>query len=144
MEPRLQSGLNTAGKFSVSVLQYTMQIREMTLKELYPVYELVKQLHTDLSYDEFEDLIYDMRHMEYKMFGILERGELVCYAGVAVQTNLYHKRHLYVFDLVTDEKHREKGYAKMMLEYLHDYAKTAACENLVLSSDLQEHGNSRH
>ncbi len=116
----------------------------MTLKELYTVYDVVKQLHRDLSYDEFEDLIYDMRHMEYKMFGILERGELVCYAGVAVQTNLYHKRHLYVFDLVTDEKHREKGYAKMMLEYLHDYAKTAACENLVLSSDLQEHGNSRH
>jgi GNAT superfamily N-acetyltransferase len=25
----------------------------------------------------------------------------------------------------------------MMLEYLHDYAKTAACENLVLSSGLQ-------
>ncbi|QOP43080.1 GNAT family N-acetyltransferase [Sulfurimonas sediminis] len=114
-----------------------MQIREMTLKELYPVYDLVKQLYTELSYDEFEDLVYDMRHMEYKMFGILERGELVCYGGAAVQTSLCHKRHLYVFDLVTDEKHREKGYAKMMLEYLQDYAKTAACEKLVLSFKWQ-------
>jgi len=114
-----------------------MQIREMTLKELYTVYDVVKQLRTELSYDEFEDLIYDMRHMEYKMFGILERDELVCYAGVAVQTNLYHKRHLYIFDLVSDEKYRNQGYATMMLEYLHDYAKTTACENLVLSSGLQ-------
>jgi len=115
-----------------------MQIREMTLKELYTVYDVVKQLRIELTYQEFEDLIYDMRYMEYKMFGILEQGELICYGGVAVQTNLYHKRHLYIFDLITDEKYRSKGYGKMMLEYLHDYAKTAACENLVLSSGLQK------
>ncbi len=111
-----------------------MQIREMDLKELYPIYDVVKQLRTALTYKEFEDLIYDMRHMDYKMIGIMDRDELVTYAGVAVQTNLYHKRHLYVFDLVTDEKYRAKGYGKMMLEYLEDYAKMGMCENIVLSS----------
>ena len=114
-----------------------MQIREMTLKELYTIYDLLKQLRPELCYEEFEDLIYDMRHMEYKMFGILKKGELVCYSGVAIQTNLYHKRHLYIFDLVTDRQYRSQGYGKMMLAYLHDYAKTAACENIVLSSGLQ-------
>jgi GNAT superfamily N-acetyltransferase len=114
-----------------------MQIREMNLKELYTVYDLLKELRESLSYDEFEDLIYDMRHMEYKMIGLFERGELVSYAGVAVQTNLYHKRHLYIFDLVTQKAFRSRGYGKMMMEYLCDYAKTAACENLVLSSGLQ-------
>ena len=114
-----------------------MQIREMTLKELYTVYELLKQLRQELSYDEFEDLIYDMRYMEYKMIGIFEKDQLICYAGVAVQTNLYHKRHLYIYDLVTDITMRSKGYGKMMLEYLRDYAKMAACEHLVLSSGIQ-------
>ena len=109
----------------------------MTLKELYTVYELLKQLRVDLSYDEFEDLIYDMRHMDYKMIGMFEKERLLSYAGVAVQTNLYHKRHLYIFDLVTDEAHRSQGYGKMMMEYLQDYAKMAACEHLVLSSGLQ-------
>ncbi len=113
-----------------------MQIRELDLKELQSVYEVLSQLRVDLSYKEFEDLIYDMRHMEYKMIGIMEKEELICYAGVGVQTNLYHKRHLYVFDLVTDKKYRAKGYAKMMLEYLVDYAKMAMCENIVLSSGL--------
>ncbi len=111
-----------------------MQIRELDLKELYTAYDVVKQLRETLSYREFEDLIYDMRHMDYKMFGIMQREKLISYAGVAVQTNLYHKRHLYVFDLVTDEAHRTKGYGKMMLEYLQDYAKTCMCENIVLSS----------
>jgi GNAT superfamily N-acetyltransferase len=114
-----------------------MQIREMSLKELFTIYDLLKQLRPALSYEEFEDLIYDMRHMEYKMIGLFEKQELISYAGVAVQTNLYHKRHLYIFDLVTDEEYRSRGYGKSMLAYLKDYAKMAACENLVLSSGLQ-------
>jgi ribosomal protein S18 acetylase RimI-like enzyme len=114
-----------------------MQIRELNLKELYTAYDVLKQLRKELSYQEFEDLIYDMRHMEYKMFGIIEADELITYAGVAVQTNLYHKRHLYVFDLVTDEKLRAKGYGNMMLDFLQDYAKTCMCENIVLSSGFK-------
>jgi len=114
-----------------------MQIRELNLKELYTAYDVLKQLRPMLSYKEFEDLIYDMRHIEYKMFGIMEGEELITYAGVAVQTNLYHKRHLYVFDLVSDEKYRSGGYGAMMLEYLEDYAKTCMCENIVLSSSFE-------
>lgn len=110
-----------------------MQIREMDFKELFEIYEVLKQLYVELSYKEFEDLVYDMRHMDYKMFGILERGKLVSYAGVAVQTNFYHKRHLYVFDFVTDINFRSQDYGKLMLEFLEDYAKTAMCESLVLS-----------
>lgn len=115
-----------------------MQIRELDLKELYTVYDVLSQLRTELSYKEFEDLIYDMRHMEYKMIGIMEEDCLVSYAGVAVLTNLYHKRHLYIFDLVTDEKYRGRGYGVMMLEYLKDYAKMAMCENIVLSSSFEK------
>ena len=111
-----------------------MQIRELDLKELQNVYDVLSQLRVDLSYKQFEDLIYDMRHMEYKMIGIMDADKLITYAGVCVQTNLYHKRHLYVFDLVTDEKYRGKGYGKMMLDYLVDYAKMGMCENIVLSS----------
>lgn len=114
-----------------------MQIRELNLKELLTAYEVVSQLRTSLSYKEFEDLIYDMRTMEYKMLGVMDGEKLITYAGVAVQTNLYHKRHLYVFDLVTDEKYRGKKYGKMMLEYLYDFAKMGMCENIVLSSGLQ-------
>lgn len=114
-----------------------MQIRELNLKELFVAYNVIKQLRPELSYDAFEDLIYDMRHMEYKMFGIFEKEELITYAGVAVQTNLYYKRHLYIFDFVTDTRYRNQGYAKMMMAYLTDYAKTAMCENIVLSSGFQ-------
>ncbi len=114
-----------------------MQIRELDLKELLSAYEVVSQLRDSLSYNEFEDLIYEMRSIEYKMFGIMDGEKLIAYAGAAIQTNLYHKRHLFVFDLVTDEKHRGKGYGEMMLEYLGDFAKMGMCQNIVLSSGFQ-------
>jgi len=113
-----------------------MQIRELDLKELVTVFDVLSQLREELDYDEFEDLIYDMRSMEYKMLGVMEGERLITYAGVAIQTNLYHKRHLFVFDLVTDESYRGRGYGKIMLDYLNDYAKMGMCENIVLSSGL--------
>jgi len=115
-----------------------MQIREMNLKELDVIYEVLSQLRKNLSFKEFDDLVYDMRHMEYKMIGLFQRGTLITFAGVSVQTNFYHKRHLFVFDLVTDENYRSKGYGKEMLEYLETYAKTAMCENIVLSSGFEK------
>ncbi|WP_455755535.1 GNAT family N-acetyltransferase [Sulfurimonas sp.] len=108
-----------------------MQIRELDLKELYTVYEVVKQLRTELSYEEFEDLIYDMRHMEYKMIGILEGDELITYAGVSIQTTLKDKRHLKVYDFITDEKYDSKKYDEIMKEYLYDYSKTGMCESII-------------
>lgn len=113
-----------------------MQIRELDLKELVTVFEVLSQLRRELDYDEFEDLIYEMRSMEYKMLGIMEGEKLITYAGVAIQTNLYHKRHLFVFDLVTDEEYRGRGYGKVMLDYLDDFARIAMCENIVLSSGV--------
>lgn len=120
----------------VITVKCCMQIRELDLKELEMAYGVLRQLRGELSYKEFEDLIYDMRYMNYTMFGIVEGEELITYAGASVQTNLYHKRHLYVFDLVSDDKYKSKGYGAMMLEFLSDYARASMCQNIVLSSSF--------
>lgn len=114
-----------------------MQIREISLKELDSAYALIKELRSNLEYDEFEDLVYEMRHQEYKMFGIYESQQLITYAGLSVLINLYHKRHLYIFDLVTTSAYRSQGYGHTMLAYLYDYAKIRNCENVVLSSGFE-------
>ena len=107
-----------------------MQIRELDLKELYTVYDVLSQLHTQLSYKEFEDLVYDMRHMDYKMIGIMEGDELITYTGVAIQTTFAQKRHLRVFDFITSKKYDSLKYDKIMKEYLEDYAKMGMCEGV--------------
>lgn len=114
-----------------------MQIRELALTELDVAYDVVKELRTQLSYDEYEDLVYGMRHQEYKIYGIFERGELVTYAGVSVQVNLYWKRHLFVYELVTRSSHRGRGYGREMLNYLRDIARMFQCERIALTSGHQ-------
>ncbi len=111
-----------------------MQIRELNLKELESIYCVLSQLYVSLSYDEFEDLVYDMRHVDYKMFGIMNGEILITYAGVVIGTNFYHKRHLVVFDFITDEKYEADRYGIMMLDYLKDYAKMAMCEKIVIQN----------
>ena len=111
-----------------------MQIRELDLKELQTAWEVVSQLYTELEYKEFEDLVYEMRS-NYTMVGIFEQGELVCYAGVNISTNLSYKRHLCIYEVVTDKQYRSQGYAKMMLEYLNDYARMGACERVVFLNE---------
>ena len=108
-----------------------MQIRELDLKELDTVYSVLSELYTDMSYKEFEDFIYDMRHMDYKMIGIMENDELITYAGVAIQTTFKNDRHLKVFDFVTSKKYDVKKYDEIMKEYLNDYAKMGMCESVV-------------
>ena len=108
-----------------------MQIRELDLKELYTVFDVLSELYPDISYKEFEDLVYDMRHMDYKMIGVMEGDELITYAGVAIQTTLKDKRHLKVFDFITSKKYDCKKYDEIMKDYLNDYAKMGMCEGSI-------------
>ncbi len=108
-----------------------MQIRELDLKELYTVYDVLKQLYLELSYEEFEDLIYEMKHMEYKMIGIIEDDKLVTFAGVAIQTTFLNKRHLRVFDFITSKEYDALKYDKIMKDYLVDFANVGMCESVV-------------
>lgn len=112
-----------------------MQIRELSFKELLSAYELVHLLHPTLDYDLFEDLIYEMRHIEYKMLGVFEKEQLISYAGVAVSTDLIYKRHLRVLEFITDPRYDTLKYDALLYEYLIDYAKMGMCEYLVFSQE---------
>jgi hypothetical protein len=102
-----------------------VQIREISLKELFEVYELVKTVYA-LSYEEFEDLIYEMRET-YTMIGVFEKQELLAFAGVSIVTTLKDARHLRVYDFVAkDEKTK-----KELHEYLLDYQKISAAKKVI-------------
>ena len=102
-----------------------MQIREISLKELYEAYELVKKIY-DIPYELFEDRIYEMRDT-YKMIGVFEKDLLLAYAGVEIKTTLKEGRHIRVYEITAvDEKS-----LKELQEYLKDYAKIAMAQKVV-------------
>ena len=111
-----------------------MQIREIKLSELEDAFNIIQELELGLEYEEYEDIVYDMRHQDYKLYGVYEKNTLVCYCGFSILTNLYYKRHIYVYELITSKKNRGLGYASEMIIFLNDFAKINNCNTIVLNS----------
>ena len=65
-----------------------------------------------------------MKEENYKLFSLRnEENEVVSLAGVAICTNFYNEKHVFVYDLVTAEAHRSKGYGKVLLSYVEKWGK---------------------
>lgn len=110
-----------------------MQIRIMDLKELDSAYTLVKELYTDMSYEAFEDAVYEMKKENYTMIGAFERGEIVGYAGVKIATSLKHGRHLIVYEFTTLQE--SQALDEELFSYLRDFAKMGMCQALLYVQD---------
>ena len=102
-----------------------MQIRELDLKELYEAYELVSILY-DITYKEFEDLIYEMKD-SYKMLGVFDKNTLLAYAGIKILTTLKDKRHIRVFDIVAKD---DRSLSELK-SYIQDYAKISMAQKVI-------------
>lgn len=113
-------------------------LRELlTEKELVDVYPVMNQLRTNLSLQEYLTLFSQMKEEGYQLFGWQVEDKVVGLAGVAFRTNFYNERHLYIYDLVTDEKERSKGYGDALLLALHALAKENGAKYVALESGLQ-------
>jgi len=84
---------------------------------------------------------------EGKMKRVFAGGARMCVAaegdavrGVAVyriNENTFEGLHLYVDDLVTDERERSRGVGRALMEHLQSLARAARCEATTLDSGTQ-------
>ncbi|MDZ4652840.1 GNAT family N-acetyltransferase [Bacillus cereus] len=113
-----------------------MNVKEVVTEEqLHEVLPVLQQLRTKLSKEETSSLFRNMKEENYKLFSLRnEDGEVVSLAGVAICTNFYNKKHIFVYDLVTAEAHRSKRHGKVLLSYIENWGKENECESIVLTS----------
>lgn len=102
-------------------------------KEAFPV---MKQLRTHLDEKTFLELVKAMSIEGYRMFALFEGERLAAVAGVVQLTNLYYGKHIWVYDLVTDESKQSLGYGEKLLSYIQAWGKGIGCEIIALSSGL--------
>lgn len=113
-------------------------IRELVSEtEWVDAFPVVKQLRDHLDEDQYLDYLERMTADGYRLFGLFFDGELAAVAGVDISTNMYHGRHLWVFELVTDSDHRSEGFGGELFQYLVAWAEDKGCETVALSSGLQ-------
>ncbi|EOP26927.1 MULTISPECIES: GNAT family N-acetyltransferase [Bacillus] len=113
-----------------------MNVKEVvTEAQLHEVLPILQQLRTQLSEEEAGFLFRKMKEENYKLFSLRnEDDEVVGLAGVAICTNFYNKKHVFVYDLVTAEAHRSKGYGNVLLSYTENWGKENGCESIDLTS----------
>ena len=113
----------------------------MSIEEIAPAderlpagFEVMKELRTHLSFDDFRRL-YEEAHPEgYRVAALFDGDEPRAVAGYRFVTNLVSGRHIYVDDLVTAEKWRSHGYGQQLNDYLVQKARDEGLGSVQLDS----------
>ncbi|ENQ3107713.1 Acetyltransferase (GNAT) family protein [Bacillus sp. 491mf] len=106
-----------------------------TEREFCEVLPVLQQLRTKLSREEALSLLGKMKKENYRLFALYNsEREVVSLAGVAICTNFYNKKHVFIYDLVTAGAHRSKGYGETLLSYIEGWGKENDCTCAVLTS----------
>jgi GNAT superfamily N-acetyltransferase len=113
-------------------------ISELTnTKQWLEAFPIMKQLRTDLTEETYIELLQDMSKDGYKLYAMSVEDEIVSLVGLSWRINFYNKRHIFIYDLVTDVSQRSFGYGEKMLKYIHDWANENGAEYVALESGLQ-------
>ncbi len=118
---------------------YTLEtISELTnTKQWLEAFPIMKQLRTDLTEETYIELLQDMSKDGYKLYAMYVEDEMVSLVGLSWRINFYNKRHIFIYDLVTDVSYRSFGYGEKLLKYIHDWANENGAEYVALESGLQ-------
>lgn len=114
------------------------EIVELTTDaEFRQAWPVMRELRTHLDEGTFIEVVQRMRLDGYRLFALRDVGEIVALAGIAVTTNLYDLRHVWVYDLVTRADRRSEGHGKALLEWVEEFARSEGCARVSLSSGVR-------
>jgi GNAT superfamily N-acetyltransferase len=106
-------------------------------KQWLEAYPIMKQLRTDLIEETYIELLLDMSKDGYKLYAMYVEDQIVSLVGLSWRINFYNKRHIFIYDLVTDVSQRSFGYGEKLLKYIHDWANENGAEYVALESGLE-------
>ncbi len=113
-------------------------IQELTNKEQWlEAFPIMNQLRTDLTQKTYLELLEEMREDGYRLYALYKDNQVVSLAGLSWRVNFYNKRHVFIYDLVTDSAQRSFGYGEKLLSYLHNWAKENGASYVALESGIQ-------
>lgn len=102
-------------------------------------FPIMHQLRTDLTPETYIALLQDMQTEGYQLYALYHEEEMVALAGCGWRTNFYNKRHVFIYDLVTDENYRSMGYGEELFDYIHHLAKEEGAQYVALESGIIRH-----
>jgi GNAT superfamily N-acetyltransferase len=106
---------------------------------------VLKQLRTHLEVETFLDTIHTLqKNYNYQLLAVIPDNEVKAVAGYRIAESLAWGKYMYVDDLITDEKSRASGYAKLLVSWLEGEARKQDCEQFHLDSAAGPHRYDAH
>lgn len=105
--------------------------------DLKGVAEVLLLLRPQYTVDSLIAQIKKQQKNGYQIAYIKSGDTVLCVAGFVVGEKLAWGKHIYIDDLVTNEKHRSAGAGSMMIDWFKSYCAEIACEQLHLDSGVQ-------
>lgn len=118
-----------------------MQLKDLTTaEEIATSFEAFLELRPFLTdKPSFVKKVLNQQKEGYKVVAILEGDEVVACMGFRIFTMLCWGKILYLDDLVTKEKSRNKGYGKALLDHATHLAQQNECDQIHLDTGYTRH-----
>lgn len=100
-------------------------------------FPLMKELRSHLDLDTYLEQLNSMVAEGYELWALCDGDDIKALAGIALRTNLYYGRYIWVFDLVTTSTERSRGYGEAVLKHVEQLGRQRDCDVVALSSGLE-------
>ena len=100
-------------------------------------FPIMQQLRPHLVESEFVVQVRRMQQEGFHLAFVADDSAICAVAGYRYYEKLFSGRNLYVDDLVTDAKHRSRGFGSALLKWLANEARAQGCAQLELDSGVQ-------
>ena len=108
--------------------------------EILACFEVLKELRPKMKEESFLGTIRLMQAEGYVLSYIKTEDEIVSVAGFRICMNLAAEgKALYVYDLVTSERHRSKGHGASLIKSIITHANKENCNCVHLDSNVIRH-----
>lgn len=104
-------------------------------EDMMVAYPLVKQMYKDMDLPTYKSYIEEMiKTNSFKMIAAFDGDEIIGACGYWVFLMLYCGRYIQISNLVVDEKSRNLGVGKTMMNHIEELARKLECKKFVLDS----------
>jgi len=109
-------------------------------QEVARAFPILVQLRPHLDLETYQRLIHSMKTESYELWAFVEHDEIKGLMGMRVYTDFVRGAHLYVDDLVIDEKYRSQKIGAKLLAFAELEAKQRKIPSLRLACALSNTG----
>jgi GNAT superfamily N-acetyltransferase len=113
----------------------TISYRIISKEDILDILPLLKKLNDDvISSEILQQRILEMSNQNYECLGVYQKESLIGICGLWFQTRHYAGKSMEIDHVIIDDKYRNQGIGKALMEFVYTYANKKQCNWIELNT----------